>query len=235
MFCLFVWHFVCTTRCTAANDRSQIHDRSVHDVRPLHRLRQNLVKLVDKKSSGCVLGPKTDGGVPCWPLKIEPQKIEGKMGFGARKDRILLKKKGGQNGSTYISLRVLEQSTSGDYAGCFLSPEGELGKKKFAREIKYGGAQDVNICQNTTRKKVVFLSILGDVKSNSIGYSYLWKILTMDDEFEAAFEDELEALQEMEGCFLLSINLSFIPTLPVPEIKALSLTKLHTSGGRRNM
>ena len=26
-----------------------------------------------------------------------------------------------------------------------------------------------------------------------------------------------------------------IPTLPVPEIKALSLTKLHTSGGRRNM
>ena len=26
-----------------------------------------------------------------------------------------------------------------------------------------------------------------------------------------------------------------IPTLPVPEIKALSLIKLHTSGGRRNM
>ena len=26
-----------------------------------------------------------------------------------------------------------------------------------------------------------------------------------------------------------------IPTLPVPEIKALSLTKLQTSGGRRNM
>ena len=38
MFCLFVWHFVCTTCCTAANDRSPIHDRSVHDVRPLHRL-----------------------------------------------------------------------------------------------------------------------------------------------------------------------------------------------------
>ena len=26
-----------------------------------------------------------------------------------------------------------------------------------------------------------------------------------------------------------------IPTLPVPEIKALSLIKLHTSGGRQNM
>ena len=29
---------ICVARCTAANDRSQKHDRSVHDVRPLHRL-----------------------------------------------------------------------------------------------------------------------------------------------------------------------------------------------------
>ena len=31
------------------------------------------------------------------------------------------------------------------------------------------------------------------------------------------------------------VSAAAIRALPVPEIEALSLTKLHTSGGRRNM
>ena len=173
------------------------------------------------------------GVCPADRWKLNPKRLRAKWDLGPEKIEFCSKEKGGQNGSTYISLNiegVLEQSTSGDYAGCFLSPERELRKKKkFAREIKYGGAQDVNICQNTTRKKVVFLSILGDVKSDSIGYSYLWKILTMDDEFEAAFEDELEALQEMEGCFLLSINPSFMHSFILFVLRNTNVHKICLS------
>ena len=42
-------------------------------------------------------------------------------------------------------------------------------------------------------------------------------------------------LQEQNKGSPHEVNVLRSPTLPVPEIKALSLTKLHTSGGRWNM
>ena len=52
--------------------------------------------------------------------------------------------------------------------------------------------------------------------------------------FEIVIEIQLVVLYAMK-IYCKHINERDIPTLPVPEIKALSLIKLHTSGGRRNM
>ena len=53
----------------------------------------------------------------------------------------------------------------------------------------------------------------------------------------AAWNELLQSKLFLPLSSLLSERLSlvYIDALPVPEIEALSLTKLHTSGGRRNM